>query len=297
MADKTLLLGNGLYRTQKDGISWAELMAHLGSHQAEGANVPFPIEFEQIAATRGCTVGRRTQDPYKELRSDIAREITQSESQPSSIYKRYGNLPFQHMVTTNYDQTFEAMFQNVTVEVSNPGSSRNLLGPVGRCDSADFYHAHGLAKWKNTLCLGHEHYAALIGKIRKEFYPIDEDENDFLQKLITEKVASLKIWPEYMLTNSVAIVGFGMDYSESDFWWLLALRAALFAPCNNLMEFENEIVYYKAEINGKPLSLQESSHLDALQALGVRIERVPAKTYPDAYEKIACLIEKSWSKQ
>lgn len=58
MNQKTLFLGNGLNRTLKDDISWAELMRKLGSQESEGSNVPFSIEFEQLAARRGCLVGK-----------------------------------------------------------------------------------------------------------------------------------------------------------------------------------------------------------------------------------------------
>lgn len=76
MKRKTLFLGNGLNRTLKGGVSWSELMRKLGSQEPEGSNVPFPIEFEQLAARRGCLVGKRHVDPYKDLRNMIVEEVS-----------------------------------------------------------------------------------------------------------------------------------------------------------------------------------------------------------------------------
>ncbi len=298
MADKTLILGNGLNRTLETGFSWADLMKRLGSTEPGGANVPFPIEFEQIAARNGCTVGRRREDPYKQLRTNIANLISEMGTLPGGIHLRYSKLSFDHVVTTNYDQIFESAFTDVKSCISNPGSPRNVLGPIFRSGGVDFYHAHGIDKWKGTLCLGHEHYASLIGKIRTEFYPGGEDEqkNDHLMDLITGKTPGKGIWPEYLITNDVAIVGFEMGYSESDFWWLLALRSALFARYNGLDDYENHVVYYKPVIGKQSLDVRDERRLGAMEALGVEIKRVPASGYDEAYRQIAELIEKSWSK-
>ena len=163
MNQKTLFLGNGLNRTLNGGISWAELMRKLGSQEPEGSNVPFPIEFEQLAARRGCLVGKRHVDPYKDLRDMIVKELCNEPDTSDSVRRCFRDLPFDHMVTTNYDRIFDNQYKLEAI-VSNPGSSRNILGPIYKSGNRDFYHAHGIDKWKNTLCLGHEHYAALIGK-------------------------------------------------------------------------------------------------------------------------------------
>lgn len=300
MTSKTLFLGNGLNRTLQTGFSWSDLMKRLGSDEPDDAGVPFPVEFELIAAKRGCMVGRRGQDPYKQLRTDIARYVSEMGNQPGEMHLRYAMMPFDHVVTTNYDQIFESAFRDLKSCITNPGSPRNVLGPIFRSGSVDFYHAHGIDKWKGTLCLGHEHYASLIGKIRTEFYPGGEDKNeqknDHLNDLITGKIGEGNIWPEYLLTNDVAIVGFDMGYCESDIWWLLALRAALFSPHNHMAEYENQITYYKPEVGESRLSVQDSCRLKAMEALGVIVERVSADNYRDAYVRIAESIESSWFK-
>lgn len=298
MRQKTLFLGNGLNRTLADFVSWEELMNQLGSAEPEGSGVPFPIEFEQIAARKGCSVGMRNKDPYKELRTRLAQIIDDSHGEPERAHMAFRNLAFEHFVTTNYDCVFEQMYDCEPL-ITNAGSSRNILGPISRCGVRHFYHAHGITKWKSTMCLGHEHYATLIGKIRSKLYTADneaKDKNNYsLQELVKGCREPSGIWPELLFTTDVAIVGLGLDYSESDIWWLLALRAALFAPYNGLSQFENVVTYYNVEVDGEHPNLHTVCKLNALESLGVQVERVTAPTYKDAYVRVADRISCAWS--
>ena len=291
--DKTLFLGNGLNRTLDSGISWSDLMMKLDPTGPKTSDIPFPIEFERIAASKGCMIGKRNADQRKELLDNLAGLINEMGEVPGAAHHAFRNLPFNHFVTTNYDQIFENLYGKLEEEIDNPGPYRNILDPIYRAGSVDFYHAHGIARWKNTLCLGHNHYASLMGKIRPFFY--DDDDNLILRDLVTGKRSSSTIWPEYLFTNEVAIVGLGLDYCEIDLWWLLALRAALFAPCEDLKGYENLIIYYMADIEGEELSAYDIHKIEALESFGVSVERVPAETYESAYIEIASRIKKSWS--
>ena len=297
MRDKTLFLGNGLNRTLPGGISWQELMERLGSNEPNGSNVPFPIEFEQIAAKRGCQIGRRDKDPYKDLREEIVDALPNSIKNNSALYTDFEKLPFTHFVTTNYDQIFESQLEGIEPSSKNFGSARNILEAVSRTKNIDVYHAHGTTRLKRTLCLGHEHYISLIGKIRSSLYPNGEDEDGILSDLILGKKESLNIWPEYLFTNDVAIVGFSLDYCETDIWWLLALRAALFSPHSPMQEFGNRIVLYKAKVGSDDREVYESCHSNALEALGVEVRTMRGDSYEEAYKKMAKDIDASWSQR
>ena len=200
----------------------------------------------------------------------------------------------KHVVTTNYDTVFESLF-NTEKALKNPGSSRNVLGAVFKTSDTHFYHAHGLASWKNTLCLGHEHYVSLIGKIRGEFYTNKDDESkENLTDLVTGKREPKGIWPELLFATNVAIVGLGLDYSEIDLWWLLSVRAALFSPNKKLSEYENQIVYYQAKTCDQE-SAPARGKKKALESLGVQVKSIPAESYSKAYQEIAKCIDADWS--
>lgn len=292
--DKTLFLGNGLNRTLSSGLSWAELMKRLGSTCTKNEYVPFPIEFEEIAANRGCKIGKRSSDPYKELRSQISEEIGYIDASGCDCHSAFCDLGMRNVITTNYDEIIESLFSTVRV-VKNPGSSRNILGPISAAKTIDFYHAHGVASWKNTLCLGHEHYASLIGKIRNEFYSdVDDGAVENLSALVSGERAANRIWPELLFTSDVAIVGLGLDYCEIDLWWLLSLRASLFQPSNHLDQFANEILYFSVMPFNSKESAYETGKLRALDALGVQVQVIEASDYREGYFLIADTLRREW---
>ncbi len=295
MRDKTLLIGNGLNLTLGRNMSWSELMTELGSTQSSNSDIPYSLEFEKVASTKSCVIGKRNTDAYSELKSGLAKAIDNLGMRPGEAHLSFRDLPMNHVVTTNYDSTFELMYTNLEQKMKNAGSSRNILGPISQAGSIDFYHAHGITKWSRTICLGHEHYATLVSKIRSQIYsPVDEEDRTFITKLIMGKEDSLCIWPEYLFTNDVAIVGLGLDYCEIDFWWLLSLRALCFAPCNGLLDYGNVVTYYEPVIGKSSLSSHVENKLSVLNALHVDVVPIQAEDYKSAYMTIAETINEDW---
>ena len=296
MREKTLLLGNGLNRTLKNSVSWSELMKRLGSTASAEDQVPFPIDFEQIAANLGGMTGNRTNDAYKQLREKMSGIVGGvDKAEPGEIHLAFRNLGMSNVITTNYDSIFESMFDREEL-ITNPGGYKNILTPVSRGGGIGFFHAHGLGKWKNTLCLSHEHYISLIAKIRNLFFTDATDENlESITGIIKGEVETTGTWPELIFTTDVAIVGLELDYSEIDFWWLFAQRAAIFAPCNHFDEFANKITYYYVDITSDKETSAHSGRMRALQALGVEPFPIEAESYSDGYQKLAKVLAESWN--
>lgn len=295
MREKTLLLGNGLNRTLKSSLSWREFMDELGSTTSEEDQVPFPIDFEQIAARQGAMAGRRSDDAYGCLREEMSEIVKGMNSAiAGEVHQAFRNLGMRHVVTTNYDSIFESMY-DLDQLVQNPGGYKNILEPVFGNRDTDFYHAHGLGKWKNTLCLSHEHYISLISKIRSTYFTDAKDENkEILSNIIRGEMQGKGMWPELLFTTDVAIVGLGLGYSEIDLWWLLAQRAAIFSPYHDLKQFENTISYYYVKPQSVKFDSAFCGRMHALEALSVKVEPVNADDYPSGYMKMAAKISDAW---
>lgn len=287
--DQTLLIGNGLNRTVDDQISWDSLMRSLGAIDDPRQEVPYPIEFEKLAARIGNTPGKRNSDPYSELREKISLFIEESSPRVGRAHLAFRDIPFNNLLTTNYDSVFESMYTDLKNEITNPGSSRNILKPIVSTSHFDVYHMHGISKWRRTLCLGYEHYMALVAKAKSELF---EESDDLIETVKAGKLKNRKSWPALFFSSDVHIVGFGLDYCEADVWWLLSLRAALLAPCNKLVEHENQIIYYKLDL-GEEISEQERGKLDSLQALGVQVLSIQATSYESGYEKVAEIVKEA----
>lgn len=296
MRERTLLLGNGLNRTLQNSLSWSDLMKQLGSTTNNEDEVPFPIDFEQIAANQGCMVGSRQNDAYKLLRgkmSDIVDRLNSATA--GEVHQAFRNLGMSNVITTNYDSIFESMYDCKPI-LKQAGGYKNILTAISESSSIKFYHAHGLGKWKNTLCLSHEHYISLITKIRNLFFTDTNDENkERLTEIIKGEADSTETWPELLFTTDVAIVGLELDFSEIDFWWLLAQRAAIFAPCNHFDEYANSIDYYYINIDSETATKAHDGRMRALQSLGVNPHSIQASNYQEGYLDLAKLLGESWT--
>lgn len=288
MTNSTLLLGNGLNRTLPNGISWNALLRQLGdiSDPKSRDQIPSPILFEQIAARKGTLPHLRNNDMFKKLKVDAAKLIQEKYAEPGYLHKQFAKIPFDNIITTNYDECFENAYEDREKSIVNPGQSRNILESVMTVDGKPLYYAHGTIKWPKTICLGYEHYISLITKIRNELYPKnsnDDRENQSHLINILKRNIKQTIWPELLFTSNVYIVGFDLGFSEIDFWWLLALRSALFALNNHVSQYANQIKYYFIDSD----NTNSTAKLNTLQSLGVDVVVKPTDDYSKGYQEIA----------
>ncbi|MCQ2422997.1 MAG: hypothetical protein MJ064_08455 [Lachnospiraceae bacterium] len=145
------------------------------------------------------------------------------------------DLNFDAILSTNYSLEFEkSVMGNCAVQriysqyrtTAKQSEQQKRLGiyqytelPYGNKPS--LWHIHGTALRKNSLVMGHLSYGKLVGEIdqrasranrgihyakanRTPFYPMS--------------------WIDYFLIGNVYIVGFALDFAESDIWWLISLK-------------------------------------------------------------------------
>lgn len=310
----TLLFGNGFNRLNNKNISWEELIQRATGSIGEGdmSNIPLPILAEAYASKAGNMIGGRTKDSYKEFKTMIKNSIDEARLQPDATHCLFRSLPFDYFITTNYDDCFERSKDGYEESFKNSGGYRYLTKKIGDLEGRPIFHAHGHQKWANTICVNYEHYMGLIGKLREELYPSEVSEDnrlDILKSLVKDERKAKNNWAELFFLTDVYIVGLGLNYSESDLWWLLALRAALFSPNNGLDECANNIHYFVIDTNqsndqnkdqsknqskdqNKDSQKEDRGKYAALEYLGVQVRHIKAKKYKEGYEKIAGEIEK-----
>lgn len=302
----TLLFGNGFNRLNNKNISWEELIQGATGSIGESniSNIPLPILAEVYASKAGNMIGGRTKDSYKEFKTMIKNSIDEARLQPNATHCLFRSLPFDYFITTNYDDCFERSKDGYEESFKNTGGYRYLTKKIGDLEGRPIFHAHGHQKWANTICVNYEHYMGLIGKLREELYPSEVSEDnrlDILKSLVKGERKAKNNWAESFFLADVYIVGLGLNYSESDLWWLLALRAALFSPSNELDEYANNIHYFVIDTNqsndqnkdqSKDSQKEDRGKNAALEYLGVQVRHIKAKKYKEGYEKIAGEIEK-----
>ena len=75
--------------------------------------------------------------------------------------------------------------------------------------------------------LGYDHYAGNLQKIRNYITASIRHDNQRLESIIKsdrrdpESLENPISWVDLFLTRNVHILGFGLDFSELDIWWLL----------------------------------------------------------------------------
>ena len=125
---------------------------------------------------------------------------------------------------------------------------------------------HGDVHSPKSIMLGLDHYCGSIGKIDsyiKGQYALNNNVKvssmeDKLKSYSDDKGSNNKLdflsWVELMFFSNIHIVGFGMDFSETDLWWVLNKRARL----SKEFKVPNKIYYYVGEMVPSKKLLLES---------------------------------------
>ena len=222
---QVLLTGNGLTRNNKpwaelirslarDGVPVAKFAANTGE-----SSLPYTIMTLATAETEDVVRKKKYQD-----------EFSDKKYPDNPMLKSLISLPFDAILTTNYTYEIECVQISQYAALSDKTKyacstlsqrdNRYLLHTFNRLteDGGDIWHIHGELRNKSSMILSHDEYARLIHEIMTYNQKRGKDYQDYGNDL------KFKSWVDYFLMGDVYILGFGMDYSEFDLWWLLGRR-------------------------------------------------------------------------
>lgn len=201
----SLLIGNGINYLGDNVVGWTDLLNKLITNIDKSAVItteekPFLHLYEEIF-TRAEKYTSKNEEAIKE---DIVDEI--STMTPNPYHKKITDLPFENILTLNYDYNF-----------TNSGHRRNQekkysLRRHQLIDNKKVWHIHGELNNKDSIMLGYSHYIDSINNIQNEFRKIEKDKRRDLT------------WIDIFLTDDIYILGAGLDFEELDIWWLLSYR-------------------------------------------------------------------------
>jgi len=225
MKSTSVLLGNGINQLGHTGSSWNDVLSELADYAGrpqimdEAEYKPFTLIYEEIiAALTG-------PDP-DELESDVKRKVAEAvKAIPrNSYHEEFSRLNFKHILTTNYDYNFghNAKSANIRPESKYSVFRRRLTA------DKSIWMMHGEVEKPDTIMLGHEQYAGALQKIRtyvtkKGKYSSPFRANDYNFDA-NKKVHS---WVDVFLRDDIHILGFSLDYTEIELWWLIAYKTRL----------------------------------------------------------------------
>jgi len=223
-----IFLGNGLNRLDSD-YSWEHLLDELKtkSNLPQGLTfdgVPFPLLYEEIYLRSSLTSGALPEQDSR-LRALVAEKCKQLKS--NSLTRAVLSAGCPNIITTNYDYALENDSKNLLKKSSDPDSGPEIdyrIHTYNQCGDVRVWHIHGEANYPRTLVLGHDMYARSIGKMSAY---VEKRGYDALFAQSNSLRESTVCWMDLFFNTDVHILGFAMEFSEIDVWWVINLRARL----------------------------------------------------------------------
>jgi hypothetical protein len=276
-----LLLGNGINNCF-GCTSWCKMIEKIGGSEYDKyfekiKNMPYPMQV--IVATN---------DGVDRAIDLMSEELLHS--QPSDAHKnlldKYIDIPFDAVLTTNYtyeiEKTIDADFEckikcvskyrKTTFEGNDAQKQFGLfkfMNEKYKDSMRNIWHIHGEAARPSSMVLGHYYYGNLLSEI-----------HSYVPKCISRyrgcqqhKTAFRPLsWIDYFLLGNVYIVGFGMNLSEMDIWWLINQKKRNFSDCGKIYFYEPNLdgegkfdikmlaEAYGVEVHTKPV-MKDSDYL------------------------------------
>lgn len=288
--ESSLFFGNGLNLLTANQPDWKDLLNKLAKIANVSAslldNKPYTLVYEEIMLN-----GNIDESILKDHVSKIV-----SSFKDNLIYEKICALGLSNYITSNYDLTLERTFNNLSFISENDQSEtkyslRSGLKIINANQESisKIWHIHGDINRLKSISLGLDQYCGAIGKIDsyiKGTYTYTKDKQEFKTESIKQKLRKEVSfdgvsWIELFFNSDVHIIGFGLDYSETDIWWILNRRAR--------EEYVQNSIYFYGEI-----SLDKVQLLTAFKVKYIEVKRDKSLSYngwPKQYEDILIKIK------
>jgi hypothetical protein len=268
---KVLLLGNGLCRAY-GGMSWDRLLDEIKDnqafpHPASYYMLPMPLKAALLANNRLAhklrQVVAESQTNLEQSQRTTWRNFVFTTEQMRSQICRLVNCNFDYVLTTNYSYEIEASLLGEEKlsppqiaklmnyhEVDN-AQTQFLINTFNQVGEIPIWHIHGEARKPDSMILGHYYYGKLLRRCVARLdgtKEILEDkklvyhgkEKEFIRNIKVKRPQKIGSWIDAFVLGDVYILGFGMDFSEADLWWLIEYK-------RNHLEFCGETIFFDPE--------------------------------------------------
>ena len=277
---RVLFLGNGLFYHD---CSWDQFIDECKRSDLPDSlwnDLKYSIPYS-IRANIACDFDDKARrEKYIAKLQSMQNDIGIYQKQ-NSLLKTLLEMPFDAILTTNYTYQVENCLDETFVEKSNfqkhsnyacctqkDGDSKFLLHTFNKVNGHEIWHIHGEARRKSSMVLTHDEYGRLSTEIGKYFH------ESFGQSMEENEKFTVSTWMDYMIFGDVYILGYGADFAEFDFWWLLGRRRREKSPVGSICFYEPLISKNRSNNASKKFALEQS---------GVRIENL-GFFFDDGYE-------------
>lgn len=274
---QVLFLGNGLCRAF-GGMSWNGLLDRLKEpalYPAEAKNYLMPMPLKAAMLTNN-TLARKMRNVVKPHNKqnpvidgyDWTSFIHVTAEMKAHLLRLIRDR-FDYVLTTNYSYEIEAAIMDQDSlsasqiskmmhfhEVAHP-QTQFLINTFNEANGVPIWHVHGEARKPDSMTIGNYYYGKQLRRCVERLDGSAGAEEDGRRKtagapkttvfkLSTRQDKPIKIgsWIDAFVLGDVYMLGFGLDFSETDIWWLLEYKA-------NHRDFCGSTYYYDPQ---KPAS-------------------------------------------
>lgn len=279
---QVLLLGNGINRAFQSADSWDDLLKRIRTRTlskeetTQLAAVPYPLR--PVILTGG-----QLETNLPKIAGALAD--LQPPEPEKELLRRFAQLPVDAILSTNYTYELEkSLIPGFKASVGRHSKYRKLAHDSGSKDNdrwlstyfqppenvPGIWHIHGEAARPDTMILGHYQYGKLLSRSQQHISGLIRH---YRGKQKGKNLLPIHSWLDWFLLGDIHIVGFGLDLSELDLWWLINCKMRNFS--------HTTITWYKSNITPGQQLLAE--------ACGVKVvSDTPAgKDYPTYYRRLA----------
>ncbi|MCQ2256635.1 MAG: SIR2 family protein [Bacteroidaceae bacterium] len=256
---QTLFIGNGFNRNQSDDFEWSQVL-NTGTELIVPRNLPYTHLYEKLYLPSTEEFFERKDET--EFKAGIIRHLDNlmSKFPYEQFPEKYLNLfdgeycPYQNIITTNYDYGIERALEHIGYIFQYEKNREEKYSTYRRkCykkgeQTVIVWHIHGEGHGKGdspkSIMLGYDHYCATTSRIQsyvkngvvrnyvvnKELKEKHRETKIHYMPFIMEEQgrnwdpASITTWIDTFFFSDMHIIGFGMDFSEIDIWWILNKR-------------------------------------------------------------------------
>lgn len=318
--ENVVLFGNGLNLLSDNKLSWQNLLdailnEDLGNEDSfiyVPSELPNTLQYDFVLFNSDVVEKSIIEYRQLKLKECIAEKVGKFPT--NDIYKRLCELKIDTYLTTNYDHTFDEALKRIGyVQNLEEGNNQEKLYNIRRLrvfekgtDTKKVYPRHGDIKNPKSIVIGYNHYCGTLGKLdaylkgRTKLKDSDESPSPKMEDRLVSDNIKIERWIDYFFFSNVYIIGFGLDFSEIDIWWILDRRKRLIMqgyPIKNRIAFYDIVEKDVSLYNDKDLSHKEltvKAKYEILEKMSVDhcVYEVENDDYHSSYKKVIDDIEK-----
>lgn len=233
---KVLLLGNGIHRSfsKKSWDDFIDLIRDKDFYHYKASKYAMPMSLKADMLANTTNINKKIKEFV--IDSNKLRNINSYKKSEREYYIKLFNLGFDYVLTTNYSYEIEsALLEKKEIKKKDLDRIRRKKGVKrAQCkyntntfyeiNNNKIYHIHGEINKPNSIILGNINYCRLLNKYSEY---INNNYKVYLDNIKNRKAQKINSWIDAFLFGDIFIVGFGLDFSEIDIWFLLEYKKRL----------------------------------------------------------------------